>query len=63
MNPKRLEKFFGNVSARLATGEREYSGQSFGKSPEELRQEVREEIEDICGWAFILWCRVQDLEG
>jgi hypothetical protein len=24
--------------------------------------EIKEELADVCGWAFVLWCRLNDLE-
>jgi hypothetical protein len=55
-------EFLNRVEARMAAGAREYGEASFARDPEDLCDEIRQEIEDVCGWAFILWCRVRDIE-
>ena len=49
------------VAARLEQGRRAYGDRSFGRDPAELAGEVEEEILDIVGWSFILWCRIRRL--
>lgn len=56
---KTEDLFLERVRARLKKGAAEYGDESFNKPPEVLRQEILEEIEDICGWAYVLWVRVQ----
>ncbi len=47
--------FAGTVRARLEKGQAEYGDTSFRRPPEE-------ELADVCGWAFVLWCRIRGLE-
>ena len=54
--------FAGTVRARLEKGQAEYGDASFQLPPEELVGEIEEELADVCGWAFVLWCRVRGLE-
>jgi hypothetical protein len=56
-------KFSAAVHKRLEAGEREYGDGSFARPVSELRHEIQEEVLDICGWAFVLWCRVNALES
>jgi hypothetical protein len=46
------------VWTRLEKGRAEYGDASFKRPPEELAAEIEEELADVCGWAFVLWCRV-----
>jgi hypothetical protein len=52
-------EFFSLVSRRLEAGAKVYGEHSFLRSPAELAGEIEEEILDICGWAFVLWCRLR----
>ena len=52
-------RFVDAVVARLEKGEREYGGRSFDLASPRLLDEVLEELEDVAGWAFILWCRLR----
>jgi hypothetical protein len=58
---QRFDAFVSAVAARLRAGEREYGNRSFARPPTELVGEIAEELEDVAGWAFILWCRLRDL--
>ena len=58
----RWPEFAGTVRARLEKGQAEYGDTSFRRPPEELVGEIEEELADVCGWAFVLWCRVRGLE-
>lgn len=42
------------VEARLEAGRREYGDKSYDRPPEELLQEIREEIADMVGWSRVL---------
>ena len=53
--------FAATVRARLEKGRGEYGDRSFQLPPEQLVGEIEEELADVCGWAFVLWCRVQAL--
>ena len=59
--PARWLEFTALVCARLEKGAKEYADQSFTRPPAELAAEIEEELADVCGWAFLLWCRVQAL--
>ena len=54
--------FAAAVTARLEKGREAYGDQSFSRPPGELVGEIKEELVDVCGWAFILWSRLHDLE-
>lgn len=49
------------VRDKLLIGASTYGDASFKRKPQELLTEVMEELKDVSGWAFILWCRCQDL--
>jgi hypothetical protein len=51
--------FVSQVHARLEAGARAYGDKSFAASPEALVLEVQQELEDVCGWAFVLWARLE----
>ncbi len=53
------EEFLENVRARLAKGFQEYGNQSVGRPALNTRAEILEEIEDIAGWAFVMWCQAR----
>jgi hypothetical protein len=57
-----FEEFTTRVLARLDKGRQAYGDRSFDRAPGELLAEIREELEDVCGWSFVLWCRLADLE-
>lgn len=47
---------------RLRIGAEQYGDTSFGKGPDQLLNEIQEELLDVSGWAFILWCRIAQLQ-
>ena len=53
--------FTEEVLARLYTGARTYGDGSFSRTPEELCAEILQELDDVMGWGFILWCRVREM--
>lgn len=59
----RWSAFTQRVHERLQKGAQEYGDKSFHLSPLELSGEIEEELFDILGWAFILWCRLQGLKA
>ena len=59
--PETFEAYFAQVKGRMEKGAREYGETSFSKSPSRLAIEIREEVEDISGWASIVWARVIQL--
>ena len=54
-------RFTEEVHARLLKGARAYGDGSFSKSPAKLCEEIRQELDDVMGWGFILWCRLQKI--
>ena len=58
----RFPEFAEAICKRLEKGQAEYGDRSFCADPEILLREIREELEDICGWSYVTWCRIQKLE-
>jgi len=50
------------VRYRLLVGAQQYGDGSFLRPPSELLEEISEELMDVVGWSFILWCRVQAMQ-
>ena len=53
--------FVAAVRARLEHGRLTFGETGFAREPGELVGEIREELLDVCGWAFILATRVDAL--
>ena len=53
--------FVIRLRERLEAGAKQYGDVSFRRDPGELVGEVEEELLDVCGWSFILWCRLRRL--
>jgi len=51
-------EFIESVRNRLEQGREAYRDEAFTRPPEELAREIEQELFDVCGWAFILWCRI-----
>ncbi len=51
-------EFMEAIRVRLERGASEHGERSFTRAPAELCGEVEQELLDVCGWAFILWCRI-----
>jgi hypothetical protein len=47
----------------MDAGRDAYGDASFSADPGELAREIREELEDVAGWSFVLWTRIQRLEA
>jgi hypothetical protein len=60
-NSDDVREFFDLISRRLEVGTKVYGDHSFLRPPAELAGEIEEEILDICGWSFVLWCRLRRL--
>jgi len=60
---QRFHDFVLAVASRLRAGEREYGDRSFALPAARLADEIVEELEDVAGWAFILWCRLRKLRA
>lgn len=57
-----LVDFLHAVGRRVDAGAVAYGDRSFSRPPAELIREIREEVQDVAGWAFILDCRLAALE-
>lgn len=62
-NWNELSDFFHQVEGRMAKGEREYGDTSFSVSPGRLAIEIREELEDVAGWSYIMWRRLVEMQN
>jgi hypothetical protein len=58
---ERWPEFVSHLEERLADGDRQYGGWSFGKPHTLLVADLTEELLDIVGWGYILYCRLMDL--
>ena len=58
---RELVEFWLRLRERLEAGARSYGDASFGREPAELAGEIEQELLDVCGWAFVLWCRLRRL--
>jgi hypothetical protein len=52
-------RFQERVRARVEQGKRDYGDSSFLRSTPEVLDELQQEIEDINGWAFLIWSRIE----
>ena len=57
----RLPEFFSEIQTRVLAGRRAYGDRSFSKAPRELLDEVQQELLDVCGWSYVLYCRVAQM--
>ncbi len=55
------QRFAAAVEKRLRAGQRAYGDASLSAHPRALLDEVAEELEDVCGWSFMLWLRLRAL--
>jgi hypothetical protein len=53
-----FQHFAVSVSERLQKGQETYQGRSFSSEPHALIGEIRDELRDVVGWAFVLDCRL-----
>ena len=56
-----LDRFTARLRARLEAGAREYGDTSFSRPAAELIDEIQQELEDVAGWGFLLWVRLDRL--
>lgn len=66
MNPlshPAFPRFEERVAQRLSAGAVEYEDQSIRRPAAELVDEVQQELEDVCGWAAILWLRLENVKA
>ena len=54
-------KFTETLTKRLEAGEREYGDASFDSSAISNIDEIEEELLDVCGWAYIMWTKLQTM--
>ena len=59
---ERFPEFTARVEERLVNGKPVYGDSSFERSPMSLVEEIRQEVLDQAGWAFILYERLGRLE-
>lgn len=52
-------RFASDVRSRLEAGARAYGDKSFSAEPAVLLEEIRQELLDVCGWAFVLATRLE----
>lgn len=55
-------KFTANVGKRLIVGKKEYGDQSHRLSNDRLLIEIQQELEDVAGWAAIMWAKLDKLK-
>ena len=56
-------KFCSRVSNRLNDGEKEYQGSAMKRPKAEIIAEIQEELEDVFGWSFWLWTRLENMKS
>lgn len=54
---EQLDCFLGAVERRMERAEQTFGDRSYSRDPLDLLREVKEELEDVAGWASILWAR------
>lgn len=59
---KLFAEFTARLRERLEAGRQTYGDISFQRPREELIEEICQELLDVAGWAFILYCRIDNLE-
>ena len=60
---ERYPEFMDAIKKRLEAGRQSYGDASFTMPAERLYGEIGEEMLDIVGWTFVLWCRLRELEA
>lgn len=59
---EKFPEFAAKVRGRLDNGRRDYGDSSFERPLLQLIEELKQELEDQAGWAFIAWARMAALE-
>lgn len=59
----RWPEFATRVRERLDAGRAAYGDRSFSANPARLVEEIRQELLDVCAWAFILASRLDAMES
>lgn len=60
---RRFDIFTAQVRRRLEAGRSAYGDASFEMNPPRLSGEIEEELLDVMGWGFVLWCRMREIAG
>ena len=55
-------EFMATIRQRLEVGRIQYGDASFDRPEAELIGEIEQELEDVCGWAFVLWTRLRKIK-
>jgi hypothetical protein len=55
--------FTESVRQRLEAGRAAYGDRSFSRDPVALVREVQAELLDVCGWSFVLFQRLEDVQA
>ncbi len=50
-----IREFLDRLAARLEAGAREYGDKSFDTPLPAISGNLLEEVEDVAGWAFVMW--------
>lgn len=58
-----LNRFVDRLRARLAAGAGSHDDTAFTRPAADLANEVMQELEDVAGWALLLWIRLDPLRG
>ena len=61
LESEQYANFLKRVTARLEKGGQDYGDTSFSKDGPQLLEEIKQELEDVAGWSFILWTRLDKL--
>jgi hypothetical protein len=59
---EQYDQFTARIRERLEMGRKVYGDTSFELPPPALVEEIRQEVLDVAGWAFVMYCRLQALE-
>ena len=57
-----LAEYQRRIRLRIKQGAQEYGDTSFLSSPLALIEEIQQEIEDIAGWGYIMWVRLERMK-
>lgn len=58
-----LGRFVQRLRTRLEAGAATYGDRSFTRPAADLVDEIQQELEDVCGWGFLLWIRLERLRS
>lgn len=59
---EQLDLFIGAVDRRMERSELTFGDKSYSREPLALLDEIQQELEDVAGWASILWARLDDVK-